>query len=38
VLWLRDMRNDLQEPAIEAEPVIGQLLEVLERKLIRAVD
>jgi 4-diphosphocytidyl-2-C-methyl-D-erythritol kinase len=31
VLWLRDMRNDLQEPAIEAEPVIGQVLEVLER-------
>ena len=31
VLWLRDMRNDLQEPAIEAEPAIGQLHQVLER-------
>ena len=30
-LWLRDMRNDLQEPAIEAEPVIQQVFETLEK-------
>lgn len=29
--WLRGMRNDLQEPAIEAEPVIRQVFETLER-------
>ncbi|MEQ8291502.1 MAG: 4-(cytidine 5'-diphospho)-2-C-methyl-D-erythritol kinase [Roseovarius sp.] len=29
--WLRGMRNDLQEPAIEAEPVIQQVFETLER-------
>lgn len=29
--WLRGMRNDLQEPAIEAEPVIQQVFETLEK-------
>jgi 4-diphosphocytidyl-2-C-methyl-D-erythritol kinase len=29
--WLRGMRNDLQEPAIAAEPVIRQVFETLER-------
>jgi 4-diphosphocytidyl-2-C-methyl-D-erythritol kinase len=29
--WLKDMRNDLEEPAIEAEPVIQQVFETLER-------
>lgn len=29
--WLRGMRNDLQEPAIEAEPVIRQVFETLEK-------
>ena len=28
--WLRGMRNDLEAPAIEAEPVIGQVFETLE--------
>lgn len=31
VAWLRDMRNDLQEPAIDAEPVIQQVFEQLEK-------
>lgn len=29
--WLRDLRNDLQDAAIEAEPVITQVFETLER-------
>ncbi|MEL7254077.1 MAG: 4-(cytidine 5'-diphospho)-2-C-methyl-D-erythritol kinase [Pseudomonadota bacterium] len=29
--WLKDMRNDLQEPAIEKEPVIKQVFDTLER-------
>ncbi len=29
--WLKDMRNDLEEPAIEAEPVIRQMFETLEK-------
>ena len=29
--WLRGMRNDLQEPAIEAESVIQQVFETLEK-------
>ncbi|MEQ8896346.1 MAG: 4-(cytidine 5'-diphospho)-2-C-methyl-D-erythritol kinase [Roseovarius sp.] len=29
--WLRGMRNDLQAPAIEAEPVIQQVFETLEK-------
>ncbi len=29
--WLGGMRNDLQDPAIEAEPVIRQVFETLER-------
>ena len=29
--WLKDMRNDLQEPAIEKEPVIRQVFDTLER-------
>ena len=31
IAWLRGMRNDLQEPAIEAEPVIRQVFETLEK-------
>ncbi|MEQ9261113.1 MAG: 4-(cytidine 5'-diphospho)-2-C-methyl-D-erythritol kinase [Roseovarius sp.] len=31
VEWLRGMRNDLQEPAIGAEPVIRNVLETLEK-------
>lgn len=31
VAWLKDMRNDLQEPAIEKEPVIKQVFDTLER-------
>ena len=29
--WLKHMRNDLQEPAIEKEPVIRQVFETLEK-------
>ena len=29
--WLKDMRNDLQDPAIEKEPVIKQVFDTLER-------
>lgn len=29
--WLKDMRNDLQDAAIEKEPVIQQVFETLER-------
>lgn len=29
--WLKDMRNDLHEPAIEKEPVIKQVFDTLER-------
>lgn len=29
--WLRDMRNDLEQPAIEAEPVIGQVFTTLQK-------
>lgn len=29
--WLKGMRNDLQEPAIEKEPVIKQVFDTLER-------
>lgn len=31
VAWLREMRNDLQAPAIAIEPVISQILETLEK-------
>lgn len=31
VLWLRDMRNDLQDPAIAAEPGIAQVMDTLDR-------
>ncbi len=30
IQWLRDMRNDLEAPAIAAEPVIKQVFETLE--------
>lgn len=29
--WLREMRNDLEQPAIEAEPVIGQVFTTLQK-------
>jgi len=31
IAWLRDMRNDLQDATISAEPVIRQVLETLEK-------
>lgn len=30
ISWLRDMRNDLEEPAVEAEPVIAHVFETLQ--------